>query len=124
MSVKSIDAQCQHCHSKVHFKIGHDDKEESIEKAIDNLTGKTQIQVRSIIRKHTIDNAEYGYALFVCPDCQILYNPYSVKVEYDNIMLFQPFHKCQRCNSTLIKATNTIEAYACEQCGEKQLTTS
>ena len=88
MSIKSIDVQCQHCHSEEHFKIGHDDKEDTIEKAIDNLQGKTQIQVRSIIKKHKIDSAEYGFALFVCPECQILYNPYSVKVEYDNIMLF------------------------------------
>jgi len=124
MPIKSIDAQCQQCQSKEHFKVGHDDNEDSIDKAIENLHGKTQIQVRSIIRKHKVNQAEYGYALYVCPECQILYNPYSVKVEYDDIMLFQPFHKCSRCNSTLIKATNAIEAYACKQCGEKQLKTS
>ncbi|MCW8931831.1 MAG: hypothetical protein OQL19_16560 [Gammaproteobacteria bacterium] len=124
MTVQSLDVQCQHCHSKTQFKIGHDDNQETIEKAIDNLQGKTQIQVRSIIKKHTIDAAEYGFALFACPECKILYNPYSVKVEYDNIMLFQPFHKCSRCNTTLIKATEAIEAYACKQCGEKKLTSA
>lgn len=123
MSIQSFDAQCQHCHSIEHFKIGHDDNEDSIEKAIDHLQGKTQIQVRSIIKKHKINRAEYGFTLFVCPQCQILYNPFSVKVEYDNIMLFQPFHKCGRCNSTLIKATEPVETYACKQCGEKQLST-
>ena len=121
MPIQSLNIQCQHCHSKEHFKIGHDDNQDSIEKAIDQLHGKTQIQVRSIIKKHTIDHAEYGFALFVCPECQILYNPFSVKIEYDNIMLFQPFHKCARCNTTLIKATEAVENYACKQCGEKQL---
>lgn len=121
MSIQLLDTQCKHCHAKEHFKIGHDDKEDTIENAIDQLQGKTQIQVRSIIKKHSIDNAEYGFALFVCPECRILYNPYSVRVEYDNIMLFQPFHKCARCNTTLVKAREPVEAYNCKQCGEKQL---
>ncbi len=121
MTIHSLDIQCTQCHSKEHFKTGHDDNEDSIEKAIEQFHGKTQIQVRSIIRKHKIDNAEYGFALFACPQCQILYNPYSVKVEYDNIMLFQPFHKCQRCNTTLVKATDPIKTYACRKCGKKQL---
>lgn len=121
MSIKSIEAQCQNCQASEHFKIGHEDSEDSIEKALEQLHGKTQIQVRSILKKHKLDKAEYGFALFVCPDCQILYNPYSVKVEYDNIMLFQPFHKCQRCNSTLIRATEDISHYACKQCAAKQL---
>ena len=121
MSIKTVDVQCQHCQATEHYKIGHDDSEDSIEKAVEKLQGKTQIQVRSIIRKHQLDNAEYGFALFACPDCRILYNPYSVRVEYDNIMVFQPFHKCQRCNTTLIKAGEDIESYACRQCGETQL---
>ncbi len=121
MAIDSFDAQCKQCQSIQHLKTGHDDKEDSIDKATEQLHGKTQIQVRSIIRKHKVDSAEYGFALFVCPQCQILYNPYSVKVEYDDIMLFQPFHKCQRCNTTLLKATEAVETYACKQCGEKQL---
>lgn len=124
MPIIEFDAQCNHCHSKEHFKTGHDDNEDCIEKAVDSLQGKTQIQVRSIVRKHKIDSAEYGFMLFACPECQILYNPYSVKVEYDNIMLFQAFHKCPRCNTTLVKATEPIATYACKQCGEKQLSTN
>lgn len=88
MPIQSLNIQCRHCHSKEHFKTGHDDNQDSIEKAIDQLQGKTQIQVRSIIKKHTIDHAEYGFALFVCPECQNLYNPFSVKRQYYVISTF------------------------------------
>lgn len=121
MAIQSLDIQCEHCHAEEHYKIGHEDSEDSIEKAIDCFQGKTQIQIRSIIRKHTINKAEYGFALFTCPDCHTLFNPYAVEIEYDDIMLFKPFHKCGPCNSTLIRATEAIESYACKQCGKKQL---
>lgn len=64
MSIKLINMQCQHCQSVEQFKVGHDEQQDSIAKAVENLQGKTQIQVRSIIRKHHIDNTEYGFALF------------------------------------------------------------
>ncbi len=121
MAIQSLDIQCGHCHSEEHYKIGHDENEQSIDKAIDNFQGKTQIQIRSIIRKHKINKAEYGFALFSCPECHTLFNPYSVEIEYDEIMLFKPFHKCGHCNSTLIRAAEPIEYYACKQCGQKQL---
>lgn len=122
MPVRPLIIQCKHCHAEDHFKLGHDDKEDSIEKAIDNFQGKTQIQLRSIIRKHQVNSAEYGYALFNCPDCHTLFNPYAVEIEYDDIMLFKPFHKCGTCNSTLMRANEKfIDSYSCRQCGEKQL---
>ena len=121
MAIQSLDIQCGHCHSEEHYKIGHDENEQSIDKAIDNFQGKTQIQIRSIIRKHKINKAEYGFALFSCPECHTLFNPYSVEIEYDEIMLFKPFHKCGHCNSTLIRAADPIESYTCKQCGQKQL---
>jgi len=121
MAIQSLDIQCGHCHSEEHYKIGHNENEHSIEKTIDNFQGNTQIQIRSIIRKHTINKAEYGFALFSCPECHTLFNPYSVEIEYDEIMLFKPFHKCGHCNSTLIRAAEPIEHYVCKQCGQKQL---
>lgn len=121
MAIQSLDVQCGHCHAEEHYKIGHSDNEDRIEKAIDSFQGKTQIQIRSIIKKHTINSAEYGFALFNCPECQTLFNPFSVEIEYDDIMLFKPFHKCGQCNSTLIRATKPVESYVCKHCGEKQL---
>jgi len=121
MTIQSLNIECEHCHSEEHYKIGHDENEQSIDKAIDNFQGKTQIQIRSIIRKHKINKAEYGFALFSCPECHTLFNPYSVEIEYDEIMLFKPFHKCGHCNSTLIRAAEPIEHYVCKQCGQKQL---
>lgn len=124
MPEQSFDTQCGHCHTVEHFHIGHDSTETSIEKVVKHLQGKTQIQIRSIIRKHQIDLAEYGFALYACPKCQTLYNPFDVKIEYDQIMLFQPFYKCDQCNATLKKATEDISAYACKKCGQKQLTST
>ena len=123
MSEQSLQIKCGHCHTTEQFKIGHDDGMDTLQKAVAMLQGKTQIQVRSILRNHKIDHAEYGFALYACPKCQTLHNPFDVKVEYDEIMLFQPFYKCQRCNSTLLKATEPVASYACRQCGEKQLST-
>ena len=116
MSEQSLQIECQHCHAVEHFKVGHDDNIDSIEKAVEQLQGKTQIQTRSIIKKHNIDNAEYGFDPYACPQCQTLHNPFAVKIEYDEIMLFQPFYKCALCNSTLVKATEPVAAYACKKC--------
>ncbi len=121
MAIETFQTRCKNCHAAENFKIGHDDSEDSLDKAVEHLQGKTQIQVRSILRKHKVDTAEYGFALYHCPKCQTLYNPYAVRVEYDDIMMFQPFYKCPQCDSTLHKATSPIENYACKQCGEKQL---
>ena len=121
MSISSFQTYCNHCQAVETFQLGHDDAQDTLQKALDHLQGKTQIQVRSILKKHKVDLAEYGYALYHCPECQTLYNPYAVKVEYDDIMLFQPFYKCPKCNTTLQKAAQTIENYACKQCGKKQL---
>ncbi len=123
MPEQSFQARCGHCNAVEHFQIGHDSTENSIEKAVKHLEGKTRIQVRSIIQKHHIDKAEYGFALYACPKCQTLYNPFAIKIEYDDIMLFQPFYKCNQCNSTLMKISAAVESYACKQCGEKQLST-
>ena len=124
MPEHSFDTICGHCNTVEHFQIGHDDTENSIEKALRHIQGKTRIQVRSILKNHTVNNAEYGFALYSCPKCQTLHNPFTVKIEYDDIMLFQPFYKCQQCNSTLLKATDPVESYACKQCAKKQLSTS
>jgi len=113
--------QCTHCHAQEPYKIGHDDNEDSIEKAIDCFQGKTQIQIRSIIRKHKVNNARYGFALFTCPECHTLFNPYTVEVEYDDTMLFKPFHKCGECNTTLVRVGNPTEAYTCKACQQVQL---
>ncbi len=121
MAIKFFQTRCNKCHTTENFKIGHDDSEESLDKAVEHLQGKTQIQVRSILRKHKVDTAEFGFALYHCPKCQILYNPYAVRVEYDDIMVFQPFYKCSVCDTTLQKATQAIENYACKQCAGKQL---
>ena len=45
MAIQLLDIQCEHCHSEEHYKTGHDEHEDSIEKAIDNFQGKTQIQM-------------------------------------------------------------------------------
>jgi predicted RNA-binding Zn-ribbon protein involved in translation (DUF1610 family) len=121
MTIQTITIQCQHCHTQEQYKVGHSNSENTLVEAIDNFHGKTQIQLRSIIKKHHIDKAEFGYALFNCPECQTLYNPYAVEVEYDEIMLFKPFHKCQSCNTTLIRTTEAISTYTCKHCGEQQL---
>jgi DNA replicative helicase MCM subunit Mcm2 (Cdc46/Mcm family) len=118
MPIQTFEIQCQQCQQIETFKAGHDDVENSIEKAVPHLQGKTQIQVKSIIRKHQIDQAVYGYAAFSCPDCHTIYNHYSVKVEYDNIMLFQPFHKCPNCNNTLLKISTLPKTHICQQCAD------
>ena len=119
MAIQSIKIQCQQCHNQEPFKVGYDDKEDSIDKAIKNFQGKTQIQLRSIIKKHTINQAQYGYAIFQCPQCGRLYNHYFAEVEYDNIMLFKPFHKCSTCNSTLLRISEPPQSYTCQQCAQQ-----
>ncbi len=121
MAIEALDIQCSHCQSEEHFKLGHRDNEDTIEQAIDNFQGKTQIQIRSIIKKHRINHAQYGFTLFNCPECNTLYNPFTIELEYDDIMLFKPFHKCPQCNSTLIKAGKTIDSYTCKQCHQQHL---
>ena len=118
MAIQSFDVQCEHCHAQEQFKIGFADKDDTIEKAIDNFHGKTQIQIRSIIKKHTINNSRYGYALFTCHECHTLFNPYTVEIEYDDIMLFKPFHKCEPCNATLVRVDRTIDSYSCKHCNK------
>lgn len=117
MSRESLDIQCEHCHSIEYFKLGPDGAENIEQAANNHVQGKTQIQAKSIIRKHSIDRAEYAYALYTCPACKTLYNPYAIKIEYDEIMLFQPFYKCQKCNTTLVKAEEPYTSYACKHCG-------
>lgn len=118
---QSFDTRCGHCNAVEHFQIGHDNSENDIEKALTHIQGKTRKQVRSILKKHTLNHTEYGFALYTCPKCQTLHNPFTIKIEYDDIMLFQPFYKCQQCNSTLIKATEPVTSYCCNHCGQKQL---
>lgn len=122
MSKQTFQTQCSHCHNIAEFHLGHNSTEDSIDQAIEHLHGKTQIQVRSIIKNHQINKAEYGFALYACPKCQTLYNPFAVTIEYDGMMLFQPFYKCNQCNSTLTKTSESIESFSCKHCGEKQLT--
>ncbi|MCU7834604.1 MAG: hypothetical protein KZQ83_05040 [gamma proteobacterium symbiont of Taylorina sp.] len=115
MPEQSIEVECSHCHEAAHYKLGHDS---DIDEALTHLKGKTQIQIKSIIKNHKLDKAEYGYALYACPKCLSLYNPYDVRVEYDEIMLFQPFYKCQQCNITLTKAKQPYTDYICKECGQ------
>jgi hypothetical protein len=123
MSIQLLDAQCQHCQTLVHFKIGHDENEDTLAQAIDHFQGKTQIQIRSLLKKHTMNHSDYGFSLFVCSDCQRVYNPFTVTIEYDDIMLFKPFHQCQQCHITLLPIKpDDIEQCHCSHCGEKQLT--
>lgn len=35
MAIKSLDLQCDHCQAEEHYKVGHDDKEDRIDQAID-----------------------------------------------------------------------------------------
>ena len=117
MSEQALDIQCSHCQNTAHYKVGHDG-EDKIEAALKHLKGKTQIQIKSIIKNHKIDQAVFGYTIYACPKCQTLSNPYDVRVEYDDIMIFQPFYKCQQCNVTLVKAQQPYTAYSCNQCGQ------
>ncbi|MCK5696863.1 MAG: hypothetical protein KAI02_01800 [Gammaproteobacteria bacterium] len=121
MAIQLLKMQCQHCHAQEAYKMGHEEAETSIEKATDCFQGKTQIQIRSIIRKHTINSAKYGFSVFTCPECQTLFNPYSVEIEYDDIMLFKPFHKCGECNTTLIQVDDLTKSYTCQKCQQVQL---
>lgn len=97
--------------------MGHDG-EDKIEDALKHLKGKTQIQIKSIIKNHKIDKAVFGYTIYTCPKCQILNNPYNVRVEYDDIMIFQPFYKCRQCNVTLVKAEEPYTSYICGECAK------
>ena len=112
---QSLDIQCAHCHDTAHYKMGHSG-EDDIKAALKNIKGKTQIQVKSIIKNHNIDKATFGYSLYACPKCQTLSNPYDIRVEYDDIMVFQPYYKCQHCNVTLVKAEEPYTSYVCSKC--------
>ncbi|MCK5663821.1 MAG: hypothetical protein KAI17_10055 [Thiotrichaceae bacterium] len=113
----SLEIQCTHCHDTAHYKVGHSGENE-IKQALDNIKGKTRIQIKSIINNHKIDKFEFGYRLYACPKCRTLSNPDDIRVEYDEIMIFQPFYKCQQCNLTLVKAEEPFTSYVCSKCGQ------
>ncbi len=117
MPEQSLDIECSHCHNTAHYKVGHDG-EDKLEASLEHLKGKTKIHIKSLIAKHKIDKADFGYTIYTCPTCHTLSNPYDVRVEYDEIMVFQPFYKCQKCNITLVKAKEPYTSYTCRECGK------
>lgn len=88
---------------------------------MNHFKGKTRLHISSLQKKHNIDHSEFGYEIYACPKCHILSNPYAVEVEYDQLMLFKPFYKCEACNTTLEKAAKPYAEYCCSACGKEGL---
>lgn len=120
-----IHAKCSQCGKRHIFYSGHPPDEETLSQALKHFKGKTRLNIKGILQQHQIDRTLYGYALYVCPQCRILYNPYTIEIEYDNLLIFKPGHKCQHCYTTLQKtdplqegtATDKQSQYICEICG-------
>jgi DNA-directed RNA polymerase subunit RPC12/RpoP len=117
--------KCKHCSNEEVFKLGPNEGEDSLDKAKEHFKGKTKLHISSLQKKHKIDSSKFGYEILVCPNCQTLKNQYTVEVEYDQLMVFKPFYKCQQCGSTLEKIVAPLEenirTKCCSSCGEKDL---
>ncbi|MFK5892603.1 MAG: hypothetical protein QM504_05235 [Pseudomonadota bacterium] len=116
-----ITLKCKACSVEKEFKVGREASEKSLDNAMEHFKGKTKLHIKSLQKKHKIDKSEFGYAIYACPKCHTLRNPYTVEVEYDQLMVFKPFYKCQECNSSLVKALEPIEEYSCSACGNEGL---
>ncbi len=116
-----IILKCTDCASEKNYKIGPEEGENTLSDAMSHFKGKTKLHVSSLMKKHKIDGSEFGYEIFKCPKCNTLNNLYAVEVEYDQLMVFKPFFKCQVCNTTLEKAAKPYEQYSCTECGKKSL---
>lgn len=120
--------KCQNCSNEETFKIGTENIDDTLEDAKNNFKGKTKLHISSLQKKHTINSSQFGYEILTCTKCKTLKNQYTVTVEYDDIMVFKPYYKCQECGSTLEKLTRPIEDNltdkCCTYCGNTDLTIS
>ncbi len=120
--MKKVSLYCAHCQQDYPFLIGHEEGEDTLEAAMKHFKGKTRLHIKGILKKHQLDAYRFGYEILACESCKILENPYTVEVEYDSIMLFRPYYKCQRCYQSLTLADHqNLEKYCCKQCGQPLL---
>ena len=70
----------------------------------------------------------FGFEILTCTRCKTLKNQYTITVEYDDIMVFKPYYKCQECGTTLEKIAGPIEENlsdkCCSSCGKQDLVIS
>jgi hypothetical protein len=93
----------------------------SLEEVMQFTRGNARDALREITTNHTINDADYEYVLFACPDCNTLHERFWVRVEYDGDKVFETSFRCGKCRKGLVRAVRPIETYNCCNCGRQEL---
>jgi hypothetical protein len=120
---KGIAIECRACGMSRTFLVGVGMEYSSLESVMNLLLPKDRTQIQQILDNHSVSSREWAHAVFVCNQCNGLYNKFYVRLTYDRDRVYETQLFCTRCGNRLtrLNSLGEIRHSACPKCGRGSL---
>ena len=77
--------------------------------------------VLNLLTRDDVSKIEYGYRIFICPECDLQGSRFDYQIEYGEDQVYQPYFLCSRCRTKLEIDPDPYKERPCPCCGSDKV---
>jgi predicted RNA-binding Zn-ribbon protein involved in translation (DUF1610 family) len=112
---------CPDCGYRDELSQGHGMKFTSLQNVISAVSKSRRDEVLKLLKREHVSDIEYGYEIFVCPECKLQGSRFDYQIEYGEDQVYQPYFLCSRCHTKLKNDPDPYQDRPCPYCGSDKV---